>query len=303
VYLGAHIGIAGGLAEAPAVGRGIGCEAIQIFSKSPQMWAGPAFSPEAVEGFRVAVRREGLKATAVHHGYLANLASPKAVGLKRSRAALLDELGRAEQLGVDAIIVHPGAHLGSGVEAGVRKVAESLNEVFAKTEGFRVMTLLENMAGQGSTLGSQFRELAEIRDGVDARDRVGVAIDTCHTFAAGHDFRSDSDYGSLLDRIESELGLERVRAFHFNDAKGPLGSHRDRHENIGKGEIGLEGFRHFVNDRRWQDRPAYLETPVTGDDYEAYRTDLATLRSLVEKQAARSRGVPVRARTSRPGSA
>ena len=278
--LGAHVGISRGLAGAPALGRSIGAAAIQVFSKSPQMWAGPPISPEAAEGFRAAVLREGLKSTAVHHGYLVNLASPKPLGLKRSRVAFLDELRRAELIGADALIVHPGAHLGTGVDGAVERVAESLNEAFAKTEGYRVRTLLENMAGQGSTLGAQLTELARIRDGVHDRARVGVALDTCHLFAAGHDFRSEESYLALMDRISSEIGFEAVRAFHLNDAKGPLGSHRDRHENIGKGEIGLDGFRHLVRDPRWADRPGYLETPLSDDDYAAYRTDLATLRSL-----------------------
>ena len=304
MYLGAHIGISGGLSEAPAVGRSIGCEAIQIFSKSPQMWAGPPISDEASAGFRAAVRAQGLRATAVHHGYLATLASPKPDGLARSREAFLDELRRAEQLAADALIVHPGAHLGSGVEAGARRVAEGLNEAFSRTEGFRVRVLLENMAGQGSTLGSGFRELALIRDGVTERPRVGVALDTCHLFAAGHDFRTESAYGLLLDRIESELGLEHVRAFHLNDAKGPLGSHRDRHENIGRGEIGVGGFRSFVNDRRWNDRPGYLETPMSNDGYAAYRSDLATLRSLEgpptpKRRVGRSGRPPTRSSRSR----
>jgi deoxyribonuclease-4 len=276
------------------LGREIGCDAIQIFSKSPQMWAGPPLSPEGSSGFRASVEKVGLKATAVHHGYLTNLASPKAAGLKQSRRAFLDELKRAEQLGVDGLIVHPGAHLQSGVEVGIQRVAEGLNEAFALTDGFRVCVLLENMAGQGSTLGSQFTELAGILNGVKDRNRVGVALDTCHLFAAGHDFRSESDYGSLIDRISGELGLEQVRAFHFNDAKAPLGSHLDRHENIGKGEIGLEGFRNFVNDRRWRDRPAYLETPMADDEYGAYRIDLATLRSL-ESAPPRDLGEPASA--------
>jgi deoxyribonuclease-4 len=299
VHLGAHVGISAGIAGAPALGKSFGCEAIQIFSKSPQMWAGPPVSVEGSQGFREAVRREGLKATAVHHGYLTNLASPKVAGLKRSRHAFLDELRRAELLGADALIVHPGAHLGTGVAPGIQRVSESLNEAFSLTEGFHVRTLLENMAGQGSTLGSQFAELSQILEGVSDRNRVGVALDTCHMFAAGHDFRSAENYQGLMDLLEEELGLDQVHAFHFNDAKGPLGSHRDRHENIGRGEIGLDGFRHFVNDRRWEGRPAYLETPLTEDSYEAYRVDLATLRSLEGGRAEPATALPSRPRPAR----
>jgi deoxyribonuclease IV len=302
VYLGAHIGIAGGLANAPAVARSIGADAMQIFSKSPQMWAGPALDPASCEGFRAAVAAEGIRATAVHHGYLTNLASPKASGLALSRRAFLDELRRAEMIGVDALIVHPGAHLGSGVAEAVARVAESLNEGFAQTPGFKVRVLLENMAGQGSTLGAQFTELAQIREGVSERHRVGVAVDTCHLFAAGHDFRTAEGYARVMDQVDHDLGLEHVAAFHLNDAKGPLGSHRDRHENIGKGEIGIEGFRHFVNDPRWRERPGFLETPLTDDDYAAYRADLATLRSLEAPRPAARGGRARPARRARPRS-
>ncbi len=280
MLLGAHIGIAEGLALAPVTGRKIGADAIQIFSKSPQMWAGAPLSDEAIAGFRAAVAAERIAATAIHHGYLANLASPKKAGLARSRHAFVEELDRAERIGVDALIVHPGADLGQGRTEALKRLTESLNEAFAQRPGYRVRTLLENMAGQGTTLGAEFSELASVLHGLDEPARAGVALDTCHMFAAGHDFRSDSAYGTLVDRLASELGTDRVRAFHFNDAKGELGSHLDRHENIGRGGIGVEGFYHFVNDPRWERCPAYLETPLGEDGYSAYERDLATLQGL-----------------------
>jgi deoxyribonuclease-4 len=280
MWLGAHLGISGGLAEAVREGRKIGCESLQIFSKSPQMWSGPPIATDAADGFRAAVRAEGLRATAVHHGYLANLASPKAFVLKRSRAAFVDEVHRADLLGVDALIFHPGAHLKSGVDAGLRTIADSLRFVLEEVPESRVRLLLENAAGQGTTLGSTFEELASVLAQVDRADRLGVTLDTCHLFAAGFDFRDERGYADLMDRVERVLGRETVRAFHLNDAKAELGSHLDRHENIGKGEIGAEGFRHLVTDRRWTETPGYLETPLDDRGYARYAEDLSTLRAL-----------------------
>ena len=285
MWLGAHLGIAGGLAEAVHEGRKIGCDSLQIFSKSPQMWSGPPIAAAAAEEFRVAVRTEGIRATAVHHGYLANLGSPKAAGLKRSRAAFVEEVRRADLLGVDALIFHPGAHLGSGVDVGLRTIAESLRYALETVPESRVRILLENAAGQGTTLGSTFEELAQILTQVDRPDRLGVALDTCHLFAAGFDFREESAYGEVMDHMERVLGRDTVRAFHLNDAKEAPGSHRDRHENIGKGEIGLEGFRHLVRDPRWNETPGYLETPLDDRGYALYAADLRTLRSLTEPSA------------------
>jgi deoxyribonuclease IV len=285
VWLGAHIGIAEGLGEAPRQGRTIGCDAIQIFSKSPKMWAGPPISAESATAFRAAVAEVGLKATAIHHGYLINLASPKKAMLGRSRKALLDEVGRATLVGVDGLILHPGAHMGEGSAAGLGRIVESLNWVIEKTPDSPVRLLLENAAGQGTAMCSTFPELRSALDGVTARARVGVALDTCHLFAAGNDFRTPETYGALLDRIDSELGVREVRAFHLNDAKADLGSHLDRHENIGKGQIGVDGFRNLVNDPRWAATPGYLETPLAGEDYAEYVADLATLRGLVVPSA------------------
>ncbi len=281
MYLGAHVGIADGLAEAARTGRSIGCEAIQIFAKSPQMWAGPPIPKESAEAFRAAVASEGLRATAIHHGYLLNLASPKPAMLARSRKAFRDEMHRAELLGVDALIFHPGAHLDSPRETGLTVIAESLRAAIDATPDGTVRLLLENAAGQGTTLCATLEELATVISAVGEPDRVGVALDTCHLFAAGIDFRSEEGYGSLMDAVDRTVGRSLVRAFHLNDAKAPLGSHLDRHENIGKGEIGLDGFRRLVNDPRWAVTPGYLETPLDEHDYVRYIEDLGALRGLL----------------------
>jgi deoxyribonuclease IV len=279
--LGAHIGIAGGLPEAVREGRAIGCEAIQIFSKSPQMWEGPPVAPDAAVAFRAAVAAEGLRHTAVHHGYLINLGSPKAFMLRKSRRAFLDEIQRAELLGVDGLVFHPGAHLGSGTELGLATIAESVRGALEKVPDGKVRLLLENAAGQGTALCSTLEELQTVLAAIDAPARVGVTLDTCHLFAGGWDFRTAEGYGRLVDQVEATIGRASVGAFHLNDAKAPLGSHLDRHENIGHGEIGRDGFASLVSDSRWAEVPGYLETPIDDDGYARYAEDLRVLRALV----------------------
>ncbi len=289
MFLGAHLGISDGFAQAVAEAEHLGAECVQIFSKSPQMWAGPPVAEEAARAFRSAVRARHLRATAVHHGYLLNLASPKPEMLERSRAAFLDEIARADLLGVDALIFHPGAHLGAGVPSGLATLRESLDRALQATPGSPTRILLENAAGQGTTLGATFEELAEVLDGVRERSRLGVTLDTCHLFAAGFELRTADGYGQLLDRIQATIGFESIHAFHLNDAKAALGSHLDRHENVGHGLIGKEGFRHLVADRRWARVPGYLETPLDDRGYARYAEDLTTLRALLPPGGTRAR--------------
>ncbi len=289
MHLGAHLGISGGFAEAAHEAERLTLDSLQIFSKSPQMWAGPPVAPASAEEFRAAVGASRLRATAVHHGYLLNLASPKPPTLAQSRRAFQDEISRASLLGVDALIFHTGAHLGAGPAAGLATLEESLRLALADDPNGRVRLLLENSAGQGTTLGGSFEELVTVLDAVAAPDRLGVVLDTCHLFANGFDFRTPELYGALVDRIEATIGARRVYAFHLNDAKAPLGSHLDRHENIGRGEIGAAGFRSLVRDPRWRDVPGYLETPLDDRDYARYAEDIATLRSLEGRPTASGR--------------
>jgi deoxyribonuclease IV len=303
MLLGAHLGISGGFAEAiDAAGR-LGAECVQIFAKSPQMWSGPPVSPEAAERFRTALRSSAVRATAVHHGYLLNLASPKPEMLERSRAAFLDEIARADLLGVDALIFHPGAHLGTGTVAGLATLCESLEGALAATPMSSTRLLLENAAGQGTTLCASLEELAEVLDRVRGARRLGVTLDTCHLFANGFDLGSEAGYGELIDKVRSTFGEANVRAFHLNDAKAPRGSHLDRHENIGQGEIGAEAFGRLVRDRRWAEVPGYLETPLDADDYARYEQDLATLKGLRGAGPAVSASRTVAARRRRPSPA
>ncbi len=191
--------------------------------------------------------------------------------LERSRHAFLHEIQRAELLGVDALVFHPGAHLEATKAEGLRTLAESLRLALEEVPDGKVRLVLENSAGQGTTLCSTFEELAEVLRAVGAPTRLGVLLDTCHLFAAGFDFRTVEGYGALVARVDGTFGPDAIRGFHLNDAKAPVGSHLDRHENIGRGEIGVDGFRHFVNDRRWASVPGYLETPLDERGYAAVR--------------------------------
>ncbi len=280
MLLGAHMSIAGGVALAPERGEADACEAIQIFSRNPRMLRNTKpLAAEEVVAFRENVAAHHIARVVIHANYLINLASPKKSMLKVSREAFVDELNRAQALGVRDVIFHPGAHMGKGEAAGLRAIAGSLDWCLAHADAPDVFAVLENTAGAGSVLGYAFEQIGEVVNASANPDRLGLCIDTCHTFAAGYDFRSREGYDALLRTVDAAVGLGRLRAFHLNDSKGELGSHQDRHENIGKGTIGLEGFRHLVNDARFAALPACLEYP--GDDA-GYRRNLRTLRSLIE---------------------
>ena len=290
MILGAHIGISGGLAQAPVQARALGADALQIFSKNQQQWSAAPLDPAEVEGFRAAVKREKMRSAAVHPSYLINLGSPQPTLQERSREAFQEEIQRAEALGIPLLIFHPGAHTGSGEAAGLAAIASGVRHALEADPGGKVRVLLENAAGAGSTLGSTFEQLAHLLDSIDAPGRTGVCLDTCHLFAAGYDFRTEHTYRELMARLEGTVGVRRVFAFHLNDAQEEFGSRRDRHANIGNGNIGLPGFRRLVNDRRFANVPGFLETPLRADKadpYAAYREDLSTLRSLLSRRSPR----------------
>ncbi len=280
MYLGAHMSIKDGVSFAPERGEAVGCEAIQIFSRSPRMLKNTKpLTVEETAGFRENLAAHHIARAVIHANYLINLASPSKNLLKVSRTAFVEELDRAQQLGVREVIFHPGAHLGRGEATGLRTIAQSLDWCLAHANAPDVFAVLENTAGAGSVLGCTFDQIGEVLKASSFPDRLGVCLDTCHTFAAGYDFRTREGYDRLMHTIDAEVGLGRLRAFHLNDSKGELGSHQDRHENIGKGRIGVEGFRPLVNDARFREHPGCLEFP--GDDA-GYRRNLRTLRSLIE---------------------
>jgi deoxyribonuclease-4 len=273
------VSIAGGVALAPARGKAVGAESIQIFSRSPRMLRNTKpLAPEEVAAFRDNLSRHGVRAVVIHANYLINLGSPKKSALKVSRQAVVEELERAQALGVRDVILHPGAHMGKGEARAIRTISEGLDACLAAADAPGVFLTLENTAGQGTVVGYSFEQLAEMVKGSSHPDRIGVCIDTCHTFAAGYDLRTREAYDGLMRKVDATVGLARVHAFHLNDSKAPLGSRVDRHEDIGKGHLGKEAFRFLVNDDRFKDLPGCLEYPGTDG---GYRKNLKVLRSMI----------------------
>jgi len=278
--LGSHMSASGGVDRVFGRGEPLELEAIQLFSKNERQWRAKPLDPAIVERFHGEKERTGLTKLVVHDSYLINLASPKPDILEKSIPAFADELHRCDVLGVPYLVTHPGAHTGSGVDAGIARFAQSLNEIFDAMPDSTTLTLLETTAGQGTTLGRTFEELAAIIDQVEARDRVGVCLDTCHVFAAGYDYRTQDQYDAMIQDFDRIVGLEHLKVLHLNDSQFPLGSFKDRHDHIGDGEIGLEGFRPFMNDARLAGIPGILETEKD-DAGDHDRRNLATLRGLV----------------------
>ena len=232
--LGAHMSIAGGVPQAVLRARAVEATALQVFVKSSNQWAARAFAPGEAEGFRAGSREAGLdRHTLAHASYLINLASPDAALWEKSVIALRVELDRCEALGIPWLVVHPGAHVGSGAAAGIARVAEALDLALPEGRDASAGVLLENTAGQGSTLGARFEELGAMLRAVRQPRHVGICFDTCHALAAGYEFRSASAYDAMMAALDREVGLDRLRGFHLNDSKGDLGCRRDRHEHIG----------------------------------------------------------------------
>lgn len=280
LWLGAHMSIAGGLEKAIDHALAVDSDAVQIFTKNQRQWKAKPISDEEAERFKQRFAESGLKAVVAHDSYLINLASPKDELWEKSIAAFRDELERCEQLDVPFLVTHPGSHTGSGTEAGLDRVVAALERVHADLPGYKVRTLLETTAGQGTNLGATFEELAYIIERSSAPERLGVCFDTCHAFAAGYDGRDAETYEATMTTFDEIIGLDQIEAFHLNDSQFELGSRKDRHELIGKGCIGEEGFRLLMNDSRFCGKPALLETDK-GEDLAEDRAALTLLRSLV----------------------
>ena len=280
--LGAHMSIAGGPANALLRGQRIGCETVQMFTRSANRWQSKELTPHQIEDFQQARVATGIHPVVAHSSYLINLATPDDYLWQRSLNALILEMGRCRRLGIRDYVLHPGAHKDSGEEAGLHRVAAGLDAALSATAGAEVTVLLENTAGQGSSLGYRFEHLAWLMERVEGRERLGVCFDTAHAFAAGYEFRQPETYAAMWQNFDDLIGLERLRAIHLNDSKRDLGSRVDRHEHIGKGFVGLKAFRMLVNDPRLRSLPMVLETPK-GPDMAEDIENLALLRSLIRR--------------------
>ena len=281
LILGAHESIAGGMSKAFDRAQSVGCESVQIFVKSNRAWAAKPLTDEDIERFRARAEESGIQPVVGHASYLLNLGTPDEELWKKSRDVLILELQRCEVLGVGYLVLHPGSHVGSGEEVGLTRVAQALGQVHAATPGFSAQILLETTAGQGTSLGYSFDHLAWLLSHTPEGERLGVCLDTCHVFAAGYELRTLEGYTDTIETFDHVIGLDRLYAIHLNDSKGDLGSRKDRHEHIGKGHIGLDGFRHVMNDPRLAGLPGLLETPKR-EDLREDRENLTTLRSLCE---------------------
>jgi deoxyribonuclease-4 len=280
--LGAHMSISGGLDKALERGHSIGCEAIQVFTRNSNRWKSKPRTPEELDLYRRTLADTGIDPVVAHAIYLINLASSDDRVRAMSKEAFGEELDRCQEAGIPYLVLHPGSHTGSGLEWGLDHIAEGIRQAYDARPACQVVTLLENTAGQGDTIGRTFEELAALAARIDRPERIGYCYDTAHGLASGYDLRTLAGYDEAMGRFDELLGLEKLYCFHLNDSKADLGSERDRHEHIGKGFVGLEVFRMLLNDPRFAERPMLLETPK-GPDMQEDIENLALLRSLIKK--------------------
>jgi deoxyribonuclease-4 len=276
----------GGVWRALERGRSIGCESVQIFVKNNMQWRGKPHAEADVTCYKQELKACKFRCVFGHTGYLINLGAQPGPNRDNSLASLIQEIEIATPLGIPFLVMHPGAHLGAGEESALRQIVAGLNEVFAATKTSSVRIALENTAGQGTCLGHRIAHLAEIFDRVKKPARLAVCLDTAHFFAAGYDIRTAKGWENAIREIASLIGIRQIVAFHLNDSKTDLGSRVDRHAHIGQGKIGLEGFRNIVNDARFRNHPACLETPKSEDLHEDV-ANLNMLRSLLDDRPTR----------------
>jgi deoxyribonuclease-4 len=279
--LGAHFSIAGGHHKALSEAALLGCHSLQIFTKNQNQWEGKPLDEEGIALFKSERKRLEIEQVLAHDSYLINLGSPDGILWKKSINAFIDEMERAEHLGIEHLVFHPGSHVGSGEENCIDRIATGLNHAIEMYPDYDLMLLLETTAGQGTNVGWRFEHLRGIIDRVERNDMLGVCFDTCHAFAAGYELRTPEGYDETWREFDNIIGLQRLKAFHLNDSKKDLGSKVDRHEHIGQGFLGRKPFEYIVNDKRFDGLAGCLETPKEGD---WDRRNLITLRRL-EKMA------------------
>ena len=279
--LGAHTSTSGGTAAAVELADKLGFTAMQIFSKNNTRWAQRPFKESEIQDFKKKLKNSNIKYVCVHDSYLINLCADNPEFKKKSDEAFLDEIERCQQLGIEYLNFHPGSHGGKGEKEGIKAIAESINITHDKTKGYKVSSMLEATAGQGSAIGYRFEHLRGIIDLVEDKQRMSVCIDTAHIFAAGYDIRTPDAYKKTIKEFDEVVGLKYLKCFHMNDSKKPLGSRVDRHEHIGKGLIGLEGFRNIMNDKKLFNIPKVLETPKGKEHLEDVE-NIKILKSLIK---------------------
>lgn len=276
--LGAHTSVAGGIPSAVDLARNLGFDTMQIFTKNSNRWYSDPISEEQKEIYKNKLSETNIGPVIAHDSYLINLCAADKELLQKSRDAFYDELNRCEQLGIEYLNFHPGSAKGQAEDDALKLAAESLNILHSRTAGFSVKSMIELTAGQGSAIGCKFEHIHRIYELVEEKDRISVCIDTAHIFAAGYDLRSEKAYEKTMQQFDEIIGLELLKCIHVNDSKKELGSRVDRHEHIGEGYIGLEGFSNIMNDKRLTGIPMILETPKTKGQPE----DLVNIEKLVE---------------------
>jgi deoxyribonuclease-4 len=278
--LGSHVSVAGGVDKGIDRALALDMTAVQIFTKNANQWAAKPLDPEVVDRFHEKLANSGIRQTVAHDSYLINIASPDDAIWEKSIDALKIELDRCDILRIPVLVSHPGAHMGSGFDAGIDRVAAAINRIHAELPDGKAAIAIETTAGQGTTMGRTFEEIAQMIDGIEDKERVAVCLDTCHIFVAGYDLLTLAAYEQTMKQFDDIIGFPYLKVLHLNDSLKGLGSKRDRHRHIGEGELGSEPFRFLLNDPRLTGLPGILETPKD-DDYEDDLRNLTLLRSLV----------------------
>jgi deoxyribonuclease-4 len=278
--LGSHVSVAGGVDKGIDRAVALDMTAVQIFTKNANQWAAKPLDPAVVDRFHQKLVDCEIRHVVAHDSYLINVASPDDAVWEKSIDALKTELDRCDILSIPYLVSHPGAHMGSGVDAGIDRVAAAINRIHTELPDGKAAVAIETTAGQGTTMGRTFEEIARMIDAIDDKKRVAVCLDTCHIFVAGYDLLTPAAYEQTMKQFDDVIGLPYLRVLHLNDSLKGLGSFRDRHKHIGEGELGIEPFRYLLNDPRLAGLPGILETPKD-DDYEDDLRNLTVLRSLV----------------------
>ncbi|MBO8130199.1 MAG: deoxyribonuclease IV [Candidatus Marinimicrobia bacterium] len=279
--IGCHISISGGVENAPARGKQLGCDAMQIFTSNQMQWKGRPITDEAKVNYLKSMKENNIKVTISHDSYLINLGSPDKAKLEKSRQAFLEEIDRCDKLGIELLVFHPGSHMGKGEDYCLKIIAESIDYMVEQRPDSNISFVLETTAGQGSNVGYTFEQLRKIIELSSYPERFGICFDTCHAYAAGYDIVSFKGYKDTWTKFDDILGLERLKVFHLNDSKKELGSRIDRHCNLGDGYLGWETFYKIINDERFKELPMILETP--GGD-ENYAKEIAILKKALKNK-------------------